>query len=93
MLKGNLGRLFFKWLIPMQEMRFAIERQLGTALDWSSVSDRNSLVYEDASPIARLYNPLLRYDDTFILQEFFIPQVAFNRFYADLKRIVIDVII
>lgn len=60
-----LSRLFFKWLAgPLQEMRFAAERSLGIALDWAPVSDRNSLVYENASPVGRLFSPLLHFDDT-----------------------------
>lgn len=81
-----LSRLFFKWLAgPLQELRFAAERQFGLALDWAPVSDRNSLVYENASPVGRLYSPLLQFDDTFVLQEYFVPAAAFGRFYGELK--------
>jgi hypothetical protein len=77
----SLGsRLMYKWLAPtLKELRFFIERTLGTAFDWSQTNERNVLMYESAVPLARLYSPLIQIDDTFILQEYFVPQSNFMR--------------
>lgn len=86
-----LSRLFFKWAAgPLQELRFAAERQFGLALDWSPVAERNSLVYENATPVGRLYSPLLQFDDTFLLQEYFVPRDTFAHFYEALKATVLQ---
>lgn len=110
------GRLMYKWFAgPLREARFYIEREFGVALDWAEVDDRNSMLYESAAPLARLYTPLVRLlrslchlstltehcthththsqlkiDDTFILQEYFIPKENFGVFMADLKEIVLN---
>lgn len=82
------SRLIYKWLGPtMQELRFTVERALGTAFDWSQTSERNALMYESAVPLARLYSPLLRIDDTFILQEYFVPPKSFLRWIEQAKPI------
>lgn len=47
------------------------------------------MLYESAAPLARLYSPLLRIDDTFILQEYFVPRENFGAFVLDLKEIVL----
>jgi len=63
------SRLIYKWLAPtLQELRFTVERALGAAFDWSAPTDRNSMMFESAVPLAKLYSPLLQIDDTFILQ-------------------------
>jgi FAD/FMN-containing dehydrogenase len=82
------SRLIYKWLAPtLQELRFTVERTLGTAFDWSQTNDRNGLMYESAVPLARLYSPLLHIDDTFILQEYFVPQKSFLRWVEQVKPI------
>jgi hypothetical protein len=74
------SRLMYKWLAPtLKEVRFFVERTLGTAFDWSQTNQRNVLMYESAVPLARLYSPLIQIDDTFILQEYFVPQSNFMR--------------
>lgn len=81
---SGMSRLIYKWLaVPMKEARFAIERQTGNAMDWSEVNDRNSMLYESAVPLARLYDPLILVDDTFILQEYFVPKSRFFEFVTD----------
>jgi FAD/FMN-containing dehydrogenase/SAM-dependent methyltransferase len=86
---SNTSRLLYKWFAgPLREVRFAVEQQLGVALDWSEVVDRNLLLFESAAPLARLYSPLLLVDDTFILQEYFVPKENFNSWISEAKNIV-----
>ena len=87
----NTSRILYKWFAgPLRELRFAVEQQLGVALDWSEVVDRNLLLYESAEPLARLYSPVLLVDDTFILQEYFVPRGNFNSWIAEAKKIVLN---
>lgn len=87
---SNSSRMMYKWFAgPLRELRFAVEQQLGVALDWSEVVDRNLLLYESAEPLARLYSPVLLVDDTFILQEYFVPRENFNSWIAEAKKIVV----
>lgn len=44
-------------------------------------------MYESAVPLARLYSPLIQIDDTFILQEYFVPQSNFMRWIELTKPI------
>jgi FAD/FMN-containing dehydrogenase len=68
-------RLMYKWLAPsMQRVRGLIESALGSAMDWSDANERNLLMYESAQPLAELYSPILDIDDTFVLQEYFVPK-------------------
>jgi hypothetical protein len=84
-------RLIYKWAAgPLREIRFALEKSLGVALDWSNVSDRNDLLYESALPLATLYSPLLKIDDTFILREYFIPFRNYIAFVSELSEIVLN---
>lgn len=86
----TFSKLMYKWLAgPLREMRFALERDWGVALDWSATADRNQMLYESAAPLARLYSPLLKNDDTFILQEYFIPKKNFRNFVTDAKEVVL----
>jgi FAD/FMN-containing dehydrogenase/SAM-dependent methyltransferase len=88
---SNTSRLLYKWFAgPLREVRFAVEQQLGVALDWSEVVDRNLLLFESAEPLARLYSPLLLVDDTFILQEYFVPKENFTSWISEAKKIVLN---
>jgi hypothetical protein len=81
-------RLIYKWAAPaLKEMRFAVEKSSGSASDWSESCDRNSLLYESARPLAELSSPLVNVDDTFILQEFFVPSPKFNKWMEKTKDI------
>jgi len=78
-----VSRLLYKWIAgPLREARYALEHEMGVALDWQPVSDRNSMVFESAATLVRLYSPLVSVDDTFILQEFFVPRASFADFVA-----------
>ena len=47
-------------------------------MDWSDESERNSLIYESVEPLARLYSPFVTLNDSFVLQEFFVPIDSFG---------------
>ncbi|KYQ88882.1 hypothetical protein DLAC_10691 [Tieghemostelium lacteum] len=84
------SKTMYKWFAgPLREVRFAIEHSMGVALDWSEVNDSNSLLFESAKPLAQLYSPWLLIDDTFILQEYFVPKDNFNTWVSDVKDIVL----
>jgi len=84
------ARLMYKWLSgPLREARFALEHQLGIALDWTAVSDRNEMLFESAAPLVRLYSPLVSVDDTFVLQEYFVPHARYADFLAAAKPVLL----
>lgn len=56
-----------------------MEEATGQAVDWSDSSERNLLMFESAEPLARLYSPWYQVDDTFVLQEYFVPKSQFRR--------------
>eukprot|EP00756_Hemistasia_phaeocysticola_P008399 Hpha_TRINITY_DN14610_c2_g13::TRINITY_DN14610_c2_g13_i1::g.48367::m.48367 len=88
---GMKTKLLYKWLMPtMKEQRYAVEDILGTAVDLGGETDRNSLLFESAVPLAQLYSPLWLMDDTFILQEFFVPRKAFASWIARVRPIYED---
>ena len=90
---GTIKRLLYKWLAPpMQEIRYQLETQYGGALDWEEAFDKNSLMYQTARPLAQLSEPFFLADDTFILQEYFIPQERFNSFLSQIKPIYKDIV-
>jgi SAM-dependent methyltransferase len=71
-----------------RRIRFALEKFFARPLDLSFSTDRNTTMYESAKPMARLYQPLTFYNDTFILQEYFIPKQSFQKWYDQLKPII-----
>ncbi|GAM26439.1 hypothetical protein SAMD00019534_096140 [Acytostelium subglobosum LB1] len=84
------SKTIYKWFAgPLRELRFAMEHQLGVALDWSEVNDSNLLLFESAKPLAQLYSPWLLIDDTFILQEYFVPKENFNTWISAAKDLVV----
>ena len=85
----------YKWALPvrkMKEVRYEVEESSGAALDWSDEegASRNALLFESARPMAQLYEPLFHSDDTFILQEYFVPQSRFSRWIEAVKPIYAD---
>jgi hypothetical protein len=71
-----------------RRLRFALEKALARPLDLTYSTDRNTTMYESAKPMALLYQPLAFYDDTFVLQEYFIPQAFFKQWYQRLTPII-----
>lgn len=67
-------------LSMFRRLRFGLEQLLQRPLDWEARrrTDRNTLMYESAQPLARLYEPLIAVNDTFVLQEYFVPASAFR---------------
>jgi hypothetical protein len=83
-----INRMIYKWAAPaLKELRFAVEKSSGSASDWSQSCDRNSLLFESARPLAELSSPLINVDDTFILQEFFVPSPKFSKWMEKTKDI------
>jgi SAM-dependent methyltransferase len=79
-------KFMYKWLAPtMQKARGVVETFTGSAADWSDANERNLLMFESAQPLAELYSPLLHVDDTFVLQEYFVPQSQFNNWVIGAK--------
>ena len=70
-----------------RRIRFALEKIAARPLDLTYSTDRNTTMYESAKPMALLYQPLAYYDDTFVLQEYFIPKENFHQWYNPLKAI------
>jgi SAM-dependent methyltransferase len=84
------SRLLYKWLLPLaKEMRYSKEEKSGEALDWNQndIMTKNHLLYESAVPMATLYNPLVKKNDTFVLQEFFCPHDKFSEWIEKAKPI------
>eukprot|EP01130_Rhizamoeba_saxonica_P011264 TRINITY_DN4671_c0_g1_i1.p1 TRINITY_DN4671_c0_g1~~TRINITY_DN4671_c0_g1_i1.p1 ORF type:complete len:1492 (-),score=328.12 TRINITY_DN4671_c0_g1_i1:22-4221(-) len=88
---SGVSQLLYKWLAPtIKEIRFALEHKLGVALDWNNeiTQQRNLLMFESAEPLARLFEPIFRADDTFVLQEYFVPRDNFNQWIDIVKPII-----
>ena len=83
--------LLYKWVLPsMKGLRSTVEKMLGQALDWSDENERNSLIYESCEALARLHSPFVKLDDSFVLQEFFVPMEAFTLWMKQSKSILIE---
>jgi len=71
---GYVSQLLYKWVMPaLLDVRFQVEEQTASAMDWSDSFTCNELLFESAEPLARMVEPLFQTDDTFILQEYFVP--------------------
>ena len=80
------NQLYYKWLLPSTtSLRFIIERSSYSAVDWTDDNDLNLLIYESAEPLAKLYSPLFKQKDTFVLQEFFVPAPVLHRWLRQAK--------
>ena len=80
------SRLMYKWVFPsMKGLRPIIEGALDRALDWSDENERNQLIYESCEPLAHLYSPFHEVDDSFVLQEFFVPANKFSSWVQQSK--------
>ena len=83
------SQLMYKWVLPhAASLRASIERATGRAVDMGTKDDRNTLMYESAEPLAQLYSPLYELDDTFVLQEFFVPESEFLRWVEGARAVV-----
>ena len=88
----RVSRFLYKWVMPWQlskRIRFLVEDALQKPLDWQAEkTDRNSLMYESATPLAQLYNLFITVDHTFILQEYFVPKASFQLWMKRVRTIV-----
>ncbi|QKF94645.1 FAD/FMN-containing dehydrogenase with methyltransferase domain [Fadolivirus algeromassiliense] len=83
---SKLSQLLYKWVLPnpkIQKIRFDLEKALGKPLDINKdknmdIITTNDFLYESATPLARLYSPLIDVNKTHILQEYFIPNIGDN---------------
>ncbi|KAK3245457.1 hypothetical protein CYMTET_30940 [Cymbomonas tetramitiformis] len=76
---GTVTKLLYKWVMPLrifQRVRYLVEDYTQQPLDWAGECDRNTLMHESAVPLARLSNIIIDVDDTFVLQEYFVPDLA-----------------
>lgn len=81
------SQLMYKWLMPTQSgqrFRYFLEDWFKTPMDWSSECERNKLLYETATPMGNLYNPVIKLDRTHILQEYFVPKSRFSDWMTQL---------
>jgi len=84
------SRLLYKWALPqLKGIRYSQEESSGKAVDWSQdeALTRNQLLFESAMPLAKLYSPILKRDDTFVLQEFFCPHHRLSEWIEAVKPI------
>ncbi|CEO96569.1 hypothetical protein PBRA_005178 [Plasmodiophora brassicae] len=73
----DASKFLYKWIAPTpfgRRMRTTVETLTGTPADWNldTAGERNSLLYESADPLAKLYTWVVHVDDTFVLQEYFL---------------------
>ena len=86
---SRVNQVLYKWLLPSaKSLRSAIEKSAYQAMDWTDENDLNQLIYESAEPLTKLYSPFHSIEDTFILQEFFVPIVSLNAWVTRAKPII-----
>ena len=86
---SRMSQVLYKWLLPsVKSLRSAIEKSAYQALDWTDDNDLNQLIYESAEPLAKLYSPLHSIEDTFILQEYFVPSISLRAWTTRVKPII-----
>ena len=85
---GMATKILYKWIMPaFGELRPTIESALGRGVDMNSEGQRNELMYETAEPLGRLYSPLFQVDDTFVLQEYFVPAAQYVAWITQTKSV------
>ena len=81
----------YKWLVPtktFQVLRSAIEYTTSQPIDWEvKESSRNELVFFSAQPLAKLYEPIIHQNVTFILHEYFVPKSKGLEWFKKAKSI------
>lgn len=86
---SKISQLMYKWVLPNgNSLRKLLENLQGSAVDFTSdPTERNFLMYESAEPLVRLYNPLFEMDDTFVLQEYFVPPSSFKSWINNVQLV------
>lgn len=86
-----VGRLLYKWAMPLlKDVRYYLEETNGKALDMpphNFETTRNEVLYESATPLSKLYTPFLVGNDSFVLQEFFVPYGEFHEWIVRARPI------
>lgn len=86
---SKISRLLYKWILPnkiVQKIRYNLEDIIGKPFDISNdIDSKNQLLYESATTLSKLYNPLINTNQTHILQEFFVPNKNFNEWMKFIK--------
>jgi FAD/FMN-containing dehydrogenase/SAM-dependent methyltransferase len=77
---SKLNQLLYKWMLPsLIPVRFYVENIRNKPMDINANEyDRNSLMYESAESLAKLYEPIISLNKTHILQEYFVPHDGNN---------------
>jgi len=91
---SSWGRLLYKWALPLlKDVRHSREESSGQALDMKDTTNmaRNDVLWESALPLAKLYSPLVVLNDTFLLQEYFVPHDAFCKWIEATRPIFKDI--
>ena len=86
---GMFQKILYKWLMPaLGRVRPSIEALMGRAIDMKDDgAQRNELMFETAEPLGKLYSPLFQVDDTFVLQEYFVPAEKYVAFIHAAKPV------
>lgn len=75
---GLFSKFYYKWISCTElgrQIRRLLEKFSRTPIDWNMAMavERNLLLFESARPLSNLYTWIINVDDTFILQEYFLP--------------------
>eukprot|EP01124_Arcella_intermedia_P030358 TRINITY_DN6633_c0_g1_i1.p1 TRINITY_DN6633_c0_g1~~TRINITY_DN6633_c0_g1_i1.p1 ORF type:complete len:1288 (+),score=268.88 TRINITY_DN6633_c0_g1_i1:8-3871(+) len=85
---GFMSQEMYKWFSNLklaQRFRFLYESYTQTPVDWEGRQDRSLLVYESVKPFTSLIPALVKIDDTFVLQEYFVPHNLFESWVENVK--------
>ena len=88
------SNVLYKWLLPLtffQKIRYKIENFINKPIDIPKLSSRNDILYESATPMAKLYSPFVTLNKTHILQEYFIPKKHFSKWMSFLKYVFVNI--
>ena len=90
---NHMEKLLYKWVAnnrEMQKLRFSLESKMDTPYDYPKTDKItcNLVLWQSAQPMGELYKSkiplfgkLFAIDDTFILQEYFVPHKYFLQWY------------
>jgi hypothetical protein len=86
------SQFLYKWVLPLkfiQKLRYFVETIRQQPTDWSGEQDKNLLLFESALPLAQLYEPIISLNQTFILQEYFVPHEHFQIWMDTVRPIIL----
>ncbi len=88
-----INKLIYKWIVPsfiFQSLRYSYEDINQHPIDWKPKNTINDLMYETSNDMAKLYQPLFKINDTFILQEYFINPTYFDSWFSKFRDIILS---